>query len=305
MRFFAAELNSDAGWKEAIQGARFVLHVASPTLATVPKNDDDFVRPAREGVLRVLRFSRDAGVQRVVLTSAFGAIGYGHPPREAPFTEEDWTRVESPIAPYQKSKTLAERAAWEFIRTEGGGLELSVVNPGAVLGPLLGPDVGPSLRLPLRLLTGAMPGCPKFSCPFVDVRDVAELHLRAMTLPQARGERFLASSGPPLSVLDLSRVMHQRLGPLGARAPQTELPTWLLRIMALFRADIRVLRPQLGKTLSASSEKATRLLGWVPRPNEDSIVDTAKSFVRFGLVPGFEPSDVAELPSKGKKLASE
>ncbi len=282
---FAAELTADAGWKEAVAGTDYVLHVASPTLARQPKDDDDFVRPAREGVLRVLKASRDAGVRRVVLTSAFGAVGYGHPPRERPFTEEDWTNVEGGIAPYQKSKTLAERAAWDFVEREARGLELSVVNPVAVLGPLLGTDVGPSLQLPLRLLRGELAGCPKYSGPFVDVRDVADLHVLAMTRPEARGERFLASSGPSLSILDLSLFMRARFGALAAKAPRRELPSWFLRAVAPFAPPVRAFLPQLGKSFAASSEKAQRLLGWKARPNEESIVDTVESFVRLGLVP--------------------
>lgn len=285
VKCIAAELTSDAGWKEAVRGAEYVLHVASPTLVRQPKDDDDFVRPAREGVLRVLKASRDAGVRRVVFTSAMGAIAYGHSPREGPFTEEDWTNVDGGIAPYQKSKTLSERAAWDFIEREGRDLELAVVNPAAVLGPLLGPDVGPSLQLPLRLLRGELKGCPKFSCPFVDVRDVADLHLLAMTRPEANGERFLASSGPSLSVLQLSLLMRERCGALAEKTPRRELPTWLLRTLGPFVPAVRPLLPTLGKSLPVSSEKAQRLLGWRPRPNGDSVVDMAESFVRFGLLP--------------------
>ncbi|MFT3838337.1 MAG: aldehyde reductase [Myxococcaceae bacterium] len=280
----AAELSSDAGWKEAVAGCEYVVHVASPTLTVQPKNDEEFVRPAREGVLRVLTAAREAGVKRVVLTSAFGAIAYGHPPREKPYTEEDWTNVDGGIAPYQKSKTLSERAAWAFIEREGRGLELAVVNPVGVLGPLLGADLGPSLQLPLRMLKGEMPGCPKFSFPFVDVRDVAELHVLAMTRPEAKGQRFIASSGASLSVLGLSKLMHERLGALAAKAPLREIPSWLLRITALFNPQVKMIVPQLGMHISATSEKAERLLGWKARPNGDSIVDTAESFVKFGLL---------------------
>ena len=257
LKCVAAELTADAGWQEAIAGAEYVLHVASPTLTRQPKDDDDFVRPARDGVLRVLKASRDAGVRRVVLTSALGAVAYGHPPRERPFTEEDWTNVEAGIPPYQKSKTLSERAAWDFVEREGRELELAVVNPVAVLGPLLGPDIGPSLQLPLRLLRGELKGCPRFAFPFVDVRDVAELHLLAMTRPEARGQRFLASSGPSLSVLQLSLFMRARFGALAAKAPRHELPTLLLRALA---------------PLSPLSARSSRSSGcrWPPRAKKRS-----------------------------------
>lgn len=285
LHLFEAELSNDRGWAEALRGADFVLHVASPTLALRSTRVDDFVRPAIEGVQRVLRGALAAGVQRVVLTSSMGAIAYGHPNREAPWTEADWTNLDATVAPYQRSKTLAERAAWDLAR-QHPALQLSVVNPVGVLGPLLGPDVGPSLTLPLRLLEGQVRAAPRFTFPFVDVRDVAALHLLAMTRPEANGERFIASSGPALSVLDLARLLRERVGPLAARTPTRELPDWVLRVTALFNAEVRSLLPQLGKVMSATSEKAQRLLGWSARPNGDSLADTARSFERFGLLEG-------------------
>ena len=160
LTFAIADLEKDAGWPEAVDRCDYVLHVASPLPPSVPKHEDELIIPAREGALRVLRASRDAGVRRVVLTSSFAAIGYGHPPQSAPFTEKDWSNLNSDVAAYPKSKTLAERAAWDFIAREGGPLELSVVNPVAVLGPVLGPDYSASILLVQRLMDGAMPGCP-------------------------------------------------------------------------------------------------------------------------------------------------
>jgi len=161
LSFFAADLESDAGWREAVAGCDYVLHVASPLPPSVPKHEDDLIVPAREGTLRVLRASRDAGVKRVVVTSSFAAIGYGHKVRETPFTEADWTDpTGDDVAPYTKSKTLAERAAWDFLAREGGGLELSVINPVGVFGPVLGPDYSASILLVQRMMEGAMPGAP-------------------------------------------------------------------------------------------------------------------------------------------------
>ena len=220
LSFFAAELENDAGWAEAIQGCHYVLHVASPFPRNVPKHEDDLIVPAREGSLRVLRAARDAGVQRVVLTSSFAAIGYGHKPRERPFDERDWTNLHADeVSPYVKSKTLAERAAWDFTAREGGGLELAVVNPVAVLGPVLGPDYATSILLVQRLMEGAIPGCPRLYFGVVDVRDVADLHLRAMTHPAAKGERFLAVAGHFLSLLDIAKVLKKRLGASARRVP--------------------------------------------------------------------------------------
>lgn len=281
LSFFAADLENDAGWREAVAGCDYIMHVASPTLTQLPKNDDEMLIPAREGVLRVLRAARDAGVKRVVLTSAFGAVGYGHPPTTRPFTEEDWTEINDTVAPYQKSKTLSERAAWDFIAREGNGLELTAINPTGVLGPALGSDFSPSLGIIDRMLKGAMPAAPKFSHAFVDVRDVADLHLRAMTHPAANGERFLAAAPPCLSVLDIAKILRRRLGDRASRAPKREMPNWLMRLAARGNPAIRALLPQLGKTLDASSEKAQRVLGWKPMSIETSIVDTAESLLKL------------------------
>ncbi|MEA5360389.1 aldehyde reductase [Amycolatopsis sp., V23-08] len=272
-----ADLQQDAGWREAVEGCDYVLHVASPTLTSVPRDDDEMVVPARDGVLRVLRAARDAGVKRVVLTSAFGAVGYGHPEATRVFTEADWTDVDAGIPPYQKSKTLAERAAWEF--AADGGPELAAVNPVGVFGPVLGTDYSPSLGLVQRMLDGEMPALPPFASGFVDVRDVADLHLRAMTDPAAAGERFIAIAGHSLWVREVAAILRARLGERAAKVPTRELPLWAARALARVNPAMRVLRPQLGKNFDATSEKAQRLLGWSPRPIEDTIVDTAESLL--------------------------
>ncbi|MDH6546498.1 dihydroflavonol-4-reductase [Streptomyces sp. SAI-208] len=279
-----ADLEHPDGWDDAVADCEHVLHVASPTLRQGrPSSDDELVVPAREGVLRVLRAARDAGVRRVVLTSAFGAVGIGHPPRSTPFTEEDWTDVDSDIPPYQRSKTLAERAAWQFVKEEGGTLELAAVHPVGVLGPLLGPDDPPSLRLVRRMLEGRVPACPPFGMGFVDVRDVADLHLRAMTDPAAAGERFLAIAGHSLRVVDIARILRDRLGERAAKAPTRELPVWLARALGTVNPELRLLRHQLGRDLDATSAKAEQLLGWRPRPIEDTIEDTAESLLAHGI----------------------
>jgi nucleoside-diphosphate-sugar epimerase len=219
-----------------------------------------------------------------VLTSALGAIGYGHPRRSAPFTEEDWTNVDADIPPYQKSKTLAERAAWDFVRTEGNGLELAAVHPVAVLGPVLGPDDPPSLRMIRGMLNGDLPVCPPFATSWVDVRDVADLHLRAMTDPVAAGERWLASAGPSLRTVELARILRARLGDRAAKAPTRELPLSLARFLGNFNPQLRALRPQLGQDYNATGAKAERLLGWSPRPIDQSIADTAESLLAHTAV---------------------
>jgi dihydroflavonol-4-reductase len=274
----AADLQQDAGWREAVEGCDYVLHVASPTLNNLSSSDDEMVGPARDGVLRVLRAAREAGVKRVVLTSAFGAIGMGHPEKSRVFTEEDWSDVDAGIAPYQKSKTLAEKAAWEFV-AEHGGIELAVVNPVGVFGPVLGSDYSPSLGLVQRMLAGDLPALPKFAMGYVDVRDVADLHLRAMTDPAAAGERFLAIAGHSLWVREIAAILRERLGDRASKVPTRELPVWTAQVLARVNPGLRILRPQLGKNFDATSEKAQRVLGWSPRPIEDTIVDTAESLL--------------------------
>ncbi|HEX6860012.1 MAG TPA: aldehyde reductase [Caulobacteraceae bacterium] len=285
LTFFAADLNGDAGWAEAVKGCDYVLHVASPFPAATPKDENDLIVPAREGALRVLRAARDAGVKRVVLTSSYAAIGYGHPERARPFDETDWTNVETPgIGAYVKSKAIAEKAAWDFIAREGGGLELSVVNPVAVLGPVLAPDYSTSILLVQKLLDGALPAAPQASFGIVDVRDVADLHIRAMTDPKAKGERFLAMAGECMSILETGKVLREHFGAAAAKVPTRELPNWVVRLMALVNQDAKALMPQLGRRMDADVTKARRLLGWQPRSNEDAIVATAQSLMDLGVV---------------------
>ncbi len=280
LSFAVADLESDAGWEAAAAGCEYVLHVASPFPAARPAHEDELVVPAREGTLRVLRAALKAGVKRVVLTSSFAAIGYGHPPRTAPFDEKDWTVPGPGVSAYAKSKTLAERAAWNFVAGEGARLELSVVNPVAVFGPVLGPDYSTSIQLVKRMLDGGMPGNPQLYVGVVDVRDVAELHLLAMTREAARAERFLAVAGDFMSLQDIAKVLKNRLGAVGSRVRTRQLPNWALHVGAWFNPLAREILPELGKRKNASNEKAKRLLGWQPRSNEEAIVAAAQSLVR-------------------------
>jgi nucleoside-diphosphate-sugar epimerase len=285
LSFIAADLESDVGWPEAVAGCEYVLHVASPFPPKVPKHEDELIVPAREGTLRVLRASRGAGVKRVVLTSSFAAIGYGQKPQNTPFNETNWTDPNgSDVLPYVKSKTLAERAAWDFIAKEGGGLELSVVNPVGVFGPVLGPDYSTSIFLVQRMLDGAMPGCPRLYFGAVDVRDVADLHIRAMTHPTAKGERFLAVAGDFMSILDIAKALKGRMGASAKRVPTWQLPNWLVRIAAMRDPAVKQILPELGKMKNATNEKARRMLGWAPRSSEEAIVATAESLVQLGLL---------------------
>ena len=281
---FAADLEQDAGWSEAVAGCEYVLHVASPFPAGVPQHEDELIVPAREGALRVLRAARAALVKRVVLTSSFAAIGYGHPARTTPFDERDWTDLSGRVSAYGKSKTLAERAAWDFIAREGGALELAVVNPTAVFGPVLSADYSTSILILKTMLDGGMPALPRLYFGVVDVRDVADLHLRAMTNPAARGERFIALGGECMSLAGIAQVLKRRLPAVAARVSTRELPDWLVRVAALRNRPAREFLPELGKLKNASNAKARQLLGWAPRSNEEAIVAAAESLVRFGLL---------------------
>ena len=283
LAFFAADLVRDEGWSEAVAGCDYVIHVASPMPAAAPKNEDELIVPARDGVLRVLRAARDAAVKRVVLTSSCGAIYYGHPPQTAPFDETSWTNTGGEMSAYVRSKAIAERAAWTFMQAEGGALELAVVNPAGIFGPVLGSDFSSSIELVTRLMNG-MPGCPRLFFGVVDVRDVADLHLRAMTDPAAKGERFIAVSGGVMSMLDIATVLRARLGEAARKVPTRQLPNWLVRLVSRFDPKLRPLLPLLDNTRHATSAKAERVLGWKPRPREDAIVATAESLVKFGIV---------------------
>jgi nucleoside-diphosphate-sugar epimerase len=223
----------------------------------------------------------------VVLTSSFAAVGYGHPEQTKPFDEADWTDLNGEgLTAYVKSKTLAERAAWELIAKEGGGLELAVVNPVGVFGPVLGADYATSILIVQKMMDGAMPGVPRLVIGGVDVRDVADLHLRAMVHPAAKGERFLAVAGDFVSLAEIGRMLKRRMGTVAKRVPTRELPDWLVRLAALKDPAVKQILPELGKQKNATSEKAQRVLGWKPRSVEDSVVATAESLLRLGLLKG-------------------
>jgi len=286
LSFVVANLTDDRGWPEAVADCAHVMHGASPTPSGDQTREEDWIEPAVNGNLRVLRAARDAGVRRVVLTSAFGAIGVGHAPdHRRPFDETDWSNLVDNVAPYQKSKTLAERAAWDFITREGGGLELSAVNPVAVYGPVLGADYSHSIRLITNMMEG-QPGCLNVNSCCVDVRDVADLHLRAMTDPAARGERFLAAVGASMWMIEVAELLRQRLGKAAEKVSTQVWPDEQVRIAAETNAQLKGVVPLLNYDMNATGKKAERLLGWAPRPREEAIIAAAESLIRLGLLRG-------------------
>jgi dihydroflavonol-4-reductase len=274
-----ADLTGDAGWQQAIAGCDYVLHVASPFPAVQPKDADELIVPAREGTLRVLRSSLDAGVKRVVLTSSVAAVrhaGAGASARE--LTEADWTDPDNPaLSPYVRSKTVAERSAWELVRARGAERRLAVVNPGAIIGPVLSADRSYSLQLIERLLNG-MPGMPRLGFSVVDVRDVATLHVDALTAADAGGQRLLAA-GPFLWVSQIAQILRDRLGNDARRVPRRQVPDFLVRALAVFDPALRTVVDDLGVRTTYSLENSKRRVGFSPRPVEETIVDCARSLL--------------------------
>ena len=254
-----ADLMSDDGWSAAVAGCSEVHHVASPIPLTQPEDPDELIVPAREGTLRVLRAARDAGARRVVLTSSFAAVGYTPKP-SAEFTEDDWTDPATPgLAPYPRSKAIAERAAWELMR--GADTELVVVNPTAIFGPTLTTDLRSSTQLIKLMLDGTMTVAPRARFGVVDVRDVADLHVRAMAAPDAAGKRFLAvANDPTVSFLEIAQI-------LGPPAPTEEAPG-----------------PDLPRPIIHNNRARTEL-GWQPRALKTTILETAESLRNLGLLP--------------------
>ena len=277
LAFHAADLSSDEGWRAAIDGCEFVQHVASPFPLAQPKDPQELIVPAREGALRALRFANDCGVKRVVLTSSIVAIRNAKSVTTRNFTEEHWSDPDKPgLSAYGQSKTIAERAAWDFAK-KNPKTQLAVVCPALILGPPLSLDISPSVSVVQRMLDGKMAGIPRLSFSIVDVRDAADLHLLAMTLPQAAGQRYIAG-GPSLWFADIDKVLRDRLGADAAKVPTKLAPNLVIRLVALFDPSLRSIVGDLGIQNQFSIDKA-RALGWKPRPVDECIVDTARGLI--------------------------
>jgi dihydroflavonol-4-reductase len=284
LSFFAADLMSDDGWDEAMSGCDGVIHVASPIPTDAPRHEDELVIPARDGVLRALRAAKRAGVRRFVQTSSAAAIAYGRPRGTYTFTEADWTILDSPdVYPYVKSKTVAERAARDWVAAEGGDMEFVSVNPAAVLGPVWSSDFSASIEAVKKLLEGSLPGCPDFGFGIVDVRDVADLHVRVLKAPNMAGERFICS-GPFLKMIDIAHILKEGLGKDARKVPTRKLPDFLVKLSAHFDPIVKQVLGELGKVRNMDSSHAGAVLGWEARPAEVSILDCARSLIEKGIV---------------------
>jgi len=280
---FAADLTDDEGWAEAVDGCDFVLHVASPFPPAQPKDPDELIVPAREGTLRVLRASLDAGVKRIVVTSSVAAVRHSaseEDQRGRALTEADWSDPDNPhVTPYTRSKTIAELAAWEYARAQGAEGRLVAVQPGAIVGPVLDKDdLSYSLQAVERMLTGRMPGLPRLGFSFIDVRDVAALEVSAMTAPDAGGQRLIAA-GTFLWLSEVAAILRDQLGADANKVPRRGVPNFVVRALSLFDPELRSIVGDLGKKTTFSLENAERRVGWTPRPVEATIVVCARSLL--------------------------
>jgi dihydroflavonol-4-reductase len=279
LTFCTADLTNDEGWDAAVADCDYVLHVASPLGGGNLRDSNALVAPAREGTLRVLRAATRAGVKRVVMTSAAAAA---RPPQRSDRVSDEtvWADpADRQFDAYRRSKILAERAAWDFMAGQTGSTTFSTILPGAVFGPVLTKESRGSVQVIQRLLAGRPPGVPRIGFYVVDVRDLADLHIRAMTAPEAAGQRFIAA-GDFMWMKDMASTLRSALGATAPKVPTRELPDFLVRFLALFIPQLRMLTPVLGLRLGLTSEKARRLLGFSPRPATTTIVDCARSLVK-------------------------
>jgi dihydroflavonol-4-reductase len=284
LSFHAADLTADAGWDAAVSGCDYMLHVASPIAISEPKNPDDLIIPAREGTRRAVGAALKAGVKRVVLTSSVAAASPRAGAGKSVSDETVWTDLEDPkVSAYSRSKTLAERAAWELTAASEGATTLATVNPSLVLGPVLSGDFSDSVQVVQRLLSGRVPGLPRLGFSIVDVRDVADLHIRAMTAPEASGQRFIAAANFAW-MADLAALLRARLGDAANKVPTRKVPDFVVRLAGLFDKNLASVVPRLGQKREFTSAKAQTMLGWRPRSVEDTVLDCARSLVATGAV---------------------
>ncbi|MEZ4446204.1 MAG: aldehyde reductase [Polyangiaceae bacterium] len=281
-----ADLMNDAGWDDVMRGARGVMHVASPVPRTPPKHEDDLIRPAKEGTLRVLAAAARASVKRVVMTSSVAAVIYGHERNGSrTYDESDWSRLGDDVGAYEKSKTIAERAAWDYVASlaDDQRLELVTINPGLVLGPVLDEDWGTSGELVRKLMKRELPGCPDVGWAMVDVRDVASAHREALEVPEAAGQRFICAI-EHASMLDVAKILDGAFRERGFRVPLRRVPGWLLKAVAIFDKTAALALPELGKRQDVSNARARAVLGWQPRSLEEMVVSMGESLVTHGAV---------------------
>ena len=284
LSFVELDLLSDTGWAAAMEGARYLQHTASPFVIVQPKNRDDLIRPAVDGTRRALEAALRSGVERVVLTSSRAAIMYGHDKaRTKPFGPADWTDpTASDVSAYTESKTRAERAAWAIMDAAGRHNDLATINPGSILGPLLDDDAGTSVALLKRMFDGSLPATARFYQVVIDIRDVAEAHLKAMTNPTAGGKRFPMGAGT-LSLMQMAAALRTGIPERADKLPRFEAPNWLVRIFGAFDPDVRGNLGELGVVKTADASAVIALLGHPLIDPEAATIAAAKSLIAEGL----------------------
>lgn len=284
LSFHAANLTADAGWDEAVEGCDYVLHVASPLGVAEPKDPNELIVPARDGAKRAISAAIKAGVKRVVMTSSVAATSRRVGTGDSVSDETVWTDLaDTRLSAYARSKTIAEQAAWDLIKQQGGSTTLATVNPALVLGPVLSRDFSELVQVVERLLSGRVPGLPRLGFNIVDARDVADLHIRAMTAPEAAGQRFIAA-GNFAWMADLATLLRARLGDEAAKAPTRKVPDFVIRLAGLFDKDLGSVTSGLGRKHDFTSAKAQSSLGWKPRATEETVLDCARSLIATGAV---------------------
>lgn len=284
--FVETELTEDANWEQAMTGCRYVLSVASPVFFTVPKNESEAIKPAVEGIQRILKFAKKTGVQRVVMTSNFGAVGFSQTDKTRVTTEKDWTDLNTPgLSVYEKSKTMAEKAAWKFIKTQSNGLEFATINPVAVYGPALNAHVSGSFHLLTNLLNGTTKRIPNIPLNVIDVRDVASLHIKAMLHPKANGQRFIATADGQISLLEIAALLKKERPEIASLISDKTLPGWILRLASLTnkKAKEGLLFIKMNRNLS--NAKAKTLLEWSPiGTQEEAVLAGVDALIEYELL---------------------
>ena len=286
LSFIQAELTEDNNWADAMQGCKYVLSVASPVFLQEPKNENEAIKPAVEGIQRILKFAKNAGVKRVVMTSNFGAVGFSQTDKNRETTETDWTDTGlKGLSVYEKSKTLAEKAAWEFIKKEGGSLEFATINPVAILGPSLNAHVSESFNILKHLLDGSMKAVPNIPLNIVDVRDVADLHIRAMENPKANGQRFIASADGQISMPEIPTFIRKEMPDMSANVSAKKIPNIVIKLASIFNKQARQGAMLMNANRNVSNAKAKNILGWTPiASNEEAITASLESMIKYGII---------------------
>jgi dihydroflavonol-4-reductase len=281
----SADLTHDSGWDKIVAGCESVLHVASPFPMFEPKDESELITPAVQGTLRVLHAAHNENIKRVVIVSSVAAVSSGHNSENRTFSENDWSDIGKDIGAYAKSKTLAERAAWDFINGSENinKMELVAVNPPLILGPVTNKDLPTSAEMVSTLMLGQIPGVARMKVGIVDVRDVASALILAMTIPEAAGHRFLCPAGT-IWLKDFADILRKKYAPRGYKINALQFPVWVVRLLALFDKKIARVIGDLEWDFELSDEKIKRILKWSPRPMEESIISMADSLIEQGLV---------------------